>query len=132
MVSLPDLDWYFLCSLLFVLYFILLRHGTILYVTVFFSVIVLFIVIYCSVFFFLLCMYSYVFNRTRCTLTLPTGVNPVAVNKYLIYLTQCNHCPTRSPVLPINLHYTLLLLLDMFQATDADSSHCNFRNSSPF
>jgi hypothetical protein len=57
MVSLPDLDWYFLCSLLCVqCYFIIIRHGTILCVTVFFSVIVLFIIIYCSVFFFLLCV----------------------------------------------------------------------------
>jgi hypothetical protein len=41
MVSLPDVDWYFLCSLLF--HF--LCHGTILCVTVFFCVLVLFIVI---------------------------------------------------------------------------------------
>jgi hypothetical protein len=56
MVSLPDLDCYFMCSVLCVLCcFILLCHGTNLCVIVFFCVIVLFIVSYCSVF-LLLCM----------------------------------------------------------------------------
>jgi hypothetical protein len=84
MVSWPNLDWYFQCSLLCVLCcFILLCHGTIIRVTVFFCVIVLFIVTYFSVFFFLLCMYCFIFYCIYCTSTLPPGVNPIAVNKYL-------------------------------------------------
>ena len=88
MISLPDLDGYFLSSLLCVLCcLILLCHGTILCVSVFFCVIVPFIVIYCSV--FLLCMYCFVFDCIYCTCTLTPRVNQIAVNKYLsivIYL----------------------------------------------
>jgi hypothetical protein len=83
MVSLPDLDWYFLRSLLCVLCcFILLRHGTILCVNCILLCCTVHVT-YCSVFFFLLCMYCFVFDCIYRTLTLLPGLNPVAVNKYL-------------------------------------------------
>ena len=86
MVSLPDLDR-ILCVLCWVFFYVMLHflcYCIIFCVTVFFlcvtvlsCIVVLFIVIYSSV----LCMYTWLY--IYCTLTLPPGVNPIAVNKYL-------------------------------------------------
>ena len=77
MVSLPDLDWYFLGSLLF--YSSMSRYNS-LCCCIFLCYR---LVIPSSVFCFLLCMYYFVFDRIYFTLTLPPGVNSIAVNKYL-------------------------------------------------
>jgi hypothetical protein len=83
MISLPHLAS-ILCVLCFVLcWFILLCHGT-------FSVLLYYsVLLCCSLLFILLCSSCYVcvLDCVYCTLTLPPGVNPIAVNIYLsIYL----------------------------------------------
>jgi hypothetical protein len=88
MISLPDLD----CILCVLCCFIVLCDGTfsvLLYYFLCFCILslcycillfLLYIVIYCSVLFFLLCMCTCLYILY---LTLPPGVNPVAVSKYL-------------------------------------------------
>jgi hypothetical protein len=79
MVSLPDLDWYYMCCVFCVVLFfcVMVQFSVLLYSSV---------LQYCSLLFILLCSSSHyvcVFDCIYRTVTLPPGVNPVALNTYL-------------------------------------------------
>jgi hypothetical protein len=92
MVSLPDLDC-ILCVLCCVFYVVLFLYVMVQFSVLFsvflysFSVLVCSSVLLCSLLLFILLWssscYVCVLNCIYCTLTLPPGVNPIAVNKYI-------------------------------------------------
>jgi hypothetical protein len=86
-VSLAAVDWYFVCCVFCVVLFfcVMVQSSMLLYSSV---------LLHSSLLFILLCSsscYLCVFDCIYCTLTLPLGVNPIAVNKHLSIIRSKNN-----------------------------------------
>jgi hypothetical protein len=110
MVSLPDLDCILcvLCCVFYVVlfFYVMVQFSVILYS--FYVLLYLSVLLCCSLLFILLCSsscYVCVLVCIYCTLTLPPGVNPIAVNKYLSNNTLCRVQTTQRPVCTVQLNF---------------------------